>query len=184
MHTEALTRTGVGSPRHPTNPWSITAWFVAGREAALFATRWGMLLRPGGILSARRRDVILPQDVNFSVDHILLRILEPKTRFRAARHQSSKLEAPDLTLIAWIGLGALKPHEYLWTGSSSALRHRLDKVLLKFGLPITTMNRQKPMTLASCRPGGATFMISQTESAEMVQQRGCWLSLKVMNLYI
>lgn len=33
-----------------------------------------------------------PRDVRFSIDHALLKILEPKTRFRAACHQSSKLE--------------------------------------------------------------------------------------------
>ena len=154
------------------------------REAALFALCWGMLLRPGELMAARRRDVIFPQDVRFSIDHILLRILEPKTRFRAARHQNSKLEAPDLMRVAWIGLGDLRPEEPLWPGSSSTLRHRLDKILLKLGLPIKEMNGQKPMTLASFRPGGATYMISLTESAEMVQRRGRWLSLKVMNIYL
>ena len=48
------------------------------------------------------QDVVFPQDVRYSIDHILLRIMEPKTRFRAARHQSSKLEAPDLMQVAWI----------------------------------------------------------------------------------
>lgn len=33
------------------------------REAAIFAMCWGMLLRPGELLNAFRRDVVFPQDV-------------------------------------------------------------------------------------------------------------------------
>lgn len=113
-----------------------------------------------------------------------LKILEPKTRFRAARHQSSKLEPADLILVAWIGIGLLKPHEAIWPGSSSTLRHRLDRVLSKLGLPTKTMNHQKPLTLASFRPGGATYLIGLTEYADLVRRRGHWISLKVMDIYL
>ena len=106
-----------------------------------------MLLRSGELLNARRKDVIFPHDVRWSIDHVLLKILEPKTRFRAARHQSSKLEPPDLIAVAWIGIGRLKPHEHIWPCSPSTLRHRLDKVLAKLGLPTKMVNKQKPLTL-------------------------------------
>ena len=154
------------------------------REAALFAMCWGMLLRSGELLNACRRDIVFPQDVRYSIDHVLIKILEPKTRFRAARHQSSKLEPPDLIQIAWIGLGRLKPHEKVWPGSPSTLRHRLDKVLTWLGLPIKVVNQQKPLTLASFCPGGATYLIGLTESAELVRRRGRWLSWKVMDIYL
>lgn len=154
------------------------------REAAIFAMCFGMLLRIGELLNARRVDVVFPQDVRFSIDHVLLRILEPKTRFRAARHQCSKLEPPDLIQVAWMGLGHLKPFERIWPGSSSTLRSRLDKVLSKLGLPIRVKNHVKPLTLASFRPGGATFLIGLTESAEVVRRRGRWISLKVMDIYL
>ena len=90
------------------------------REAAIFAMSWGMLLRIGEVLSAKRSDVVFPQDVDvvfpqevdvvfpqdveFSIDK---KILEPKTRFRAARHQSSRLEPPDLGLTKESGLSLL-----------------------------------------------------------------------------
>ena len=154
------------------------------REAGIFAMCWGMLLRIGELLNAKRSDIVFPQDVRFSIDHVLLKILEPKTRFRAARHQSSKLEPPDLITVAWIGLGHLKPYEPIWPSSSSTLRSRLDKVLSKLGLPTKTINSQKPLTLASFRPGGATFLIGLTESSELVRRRGRWLSLKVMDIYL
>ena len=90
------------------------------REAAIFAMSCGMLLRIGEVLSAKRSDVVFPQDVDvvfpqevdvvfpqdveFSIDK---KILEPKTRFRAARHQSSRLEPPDLGLTKESGLSLL-----------------------------------------------------------------------------
>ena len=154
------------------------------REAGIFAMCWGMLLRIGEILQAKRSDIIFPQDVRFSIDHVLLRIMEPKTRFRAARHQSSKLEPPDLIAIAWIGLGRFKPYERIWPCSSSTLRSRLDRVLAKLGLPTKSSSAQRPLTLASFRPGGATFLISLTESADFVQRRGRRISLRVMNIYL
>ena len=142
------------------------------------------LLRSGELLNACLRDIVSPQDVRFSIDHVLIKILEPKTRFRAARHQSSKLEPPDLIQVAWIGLGRLKPHEKVWPGSPSTVRHRLYKVLTRLGLPIKVVNQQKPLTLASFGPGGATYLIGLTESAELVRRRGRWLLLKVMDIYL
>lgn len=83
-----------------------------------------------------------------------------------------------------MGLGDLKPHEKLWNLSSSTLRSTLDRVMLRLGLPIHQKRKIKPMTLASFRPGGATFLISQTESSELVQRRGRWASLRVMQVYL
>lgn len=154
------------------------------REAAIFALAWGGLFRVGEIIAATRADLIFPQDVMHSIDHVLLKIKEPKTRFRAARHQSGKLEAPDLIEVCWIGLGDLKSGDRLWHGSASTLRSRLDKALSRLGLPITTQGKAKPMTLASFRPGGATHLIAQTESAEMVRRRGRWASMRVMEIYL
>lgn len=114
----------------------------------------------------------------------LIKIMEPKTRFRAARRQSSKLEPPDLIQVAWMGIGKLMPRERIWPSSPSTLRHRLDKVLSKLGLPTKMVNKQKPLTLASFRPGGAIYLIGLTESSELVRRRGRWISLKVMDIYL
>lgn len=154
------------------------------REAGVFALAWGGLFRIGEILSATRADLVFPHDVMHSIDHILLKVREPKTRFRAARHQSGKVEAPDLIETCWLGLGDLRKDEKLWPGSSSTLRSRLDKVMSRLGLPTTTKSKVKPMTLSSFRPGGATHLIALTESAETVRRRGRWASMKVMEVYL
>lgn len=104
---------------------------------ASFALCWGMFLRPGELVNAMG--------------------------FQDARHQSSKLEPADLIDVAWIELGKLKPHELIWPFSLSTRRHRLDKTLLKLGLPIKTVKNEKPLTLASFRPGGTTYLINQPD---------------------
>ena len=42
------------------------------------------------MLDASRKDLVMPGDVDNSIDDILLKIREPKTRYRAARHQAGK----------------------------------------------------------------------------------------------
>ena len=119
-----------------------------------------------------------------TIDHVLLRIKEPKTRFRAARHQTGKLEQVDLIAVCWLGLGHLNKWESLWPFSSATLRSRLDKVMSRLGLPTHPRKGNRPVTLASLRPGGATYLIGVTESAELVRRRGRWISLKVMEIYL
>ena len=131
-----------------------------------------------------RRDLILPRDVAGSIDYVLLRIKEPTARFRAARHQSGKLEQPDLIEVVRISLGDLHAHDKLWPLSGATLRGRLIKILAKRKLPCKTGHSPKPLTLASLRPGGATWLITQTESAELVRRRGWWISYKTMECYL
>ena len=60
--------------------------------AGLLDLSWGGICRIGEVLAAYRRDHILPSDVMRTSASVLLRVQEPKTRFRAARHQVAKVE--------------------------------------------------------------------------------------------
>ena len=154
------------------------------REAACFALAWGALLRIGEVVAATRRDIILPCDVQHSVSYLLLRIWEPKTRFKAARHQAGKLEQPDLILVVQLGFQHLQKHERLWPFSAATLRQRLNKVLQRLYLPWKADSKPRPLTLASFRAGGATWLISQSDSSELVRRRGRWISIQTMEIYI
>ncbi len=154
------------------------------REAACFALAWGALLRIGEVVAATRADIVLPCDVQFSVSYLLLRISEPKTRFKAARHQAGKMEQPDLIMVVQLGFQYLQRHEPLWPFSAATLRQRLNKVLQKLCLPWKAGSKPRPLTLASFRAGGATWLISQCESAELVRRRGRWVSVQTMEIYI
>ena len=154
------------------------------REASCFALCFGALLRSGELLAASRKDLIFPQDVGGTLDHILIKILEPKTRFRAARHQASKVEQGDLIRVISLGLYNLHPSEALWPLSGSTLRGRLTKALERLGLPTNPGSRPKALTLASFRAGGATWLISKSESVEVTRRRGRWVSVKVLETYL
>ena len=51
-------------------------------------------------------------------------------------------------------------------------------------LPTTKGGYQKPLTLGSRQPGGATWLLHTTENAEVVRRRGRWISKKVMESYL
>ena len=74
------------------------------KEAGLFALMWGGLCRPGEVITALREHLVLPQDVMRSQLFALLRIEEPKTRRRAAKHQAAKVDLPDLLEVLIIAL--------------------------------------------------------------------------------
>ena len=176
---------------HIAMPHQVLCALIAGawywgwvREAAVFALAWGALLRIGEILAAFRSDLILPSDVLFTIDHALLKVSEPKTRFRAARHQCGKLEHPDLLEVVRVGFERLRPTERLWPFSGSTLRSRLTKLLVKLGLPSSNREVPRPLSLASFRPGGATYMISVCDNSEQVRRRGRWASHRIMEIYL
>ena len=50
-------------------------------------------------------------------------------------------------------------------------------------LPWKAGSKPRPLTLASFRAGGATWLISQCESSELVRKRGRWVSIQTMEIY-
>ncbi|CAE7271721.1 unnamed protein product, partial [Symbiodinium microadriaticum] len=153
------------------------------REAGIFALSWGGLLRIGEATSALRSDLILSADVLHLQRHALIRIEEPKTRMRMARHQSAKIEQSDLVELLHLAFADLEASNRLWAQSPQMLRRRFDWVLERIGLP-SARTGKKQLDLGSFRPGGATFLLSQTEDSELVRRRGRWASQRVMEIYI
>ena len=80
--------------------------------AAVIALMWSGLLRPGELLAATRGDLLLPSG-DRAVPLGLLAIKDPKTRFSNARHQSAKIDMPDMLKIVELFLAPLKVYERL-----------------------------------------------------------------------
>lgn len=118
---------------------------------------------------------MLPFDTEFTNKFALLAISEPKTRFTVARHQSTKVDAPDLLRVIDLAFRDLDGREKLWPFSSQTLRNRFKALLnsLSLGGPV-----------GSHSPGGATWLLQSTEQAELVRRRGRWISSKVMEVYL
>eukprot|EP00435_Cladocopium_sp_Y103_P050885 s1879_g15.t1 len=152
--------------------------------AGVVALMWAGLLRPGEVLSATRSDLLLPIDGDATIPFGLLSIRDPKTRLTHARHQSAKIDAPDLLRVITLFLGPLKQHQQLWPMSGNTLRSRLYSVLQALKLPATVYNNCRPLELASIRAGSATWLMSTLENPEFLQRRGRWANKKMMDIYV
>ena len=154
------------------------------RTAGAIAFCFGGLLRPGEMITACRKQLLLPSDVAGSVSYALLSILEPKTRFRAARHQYAKVDIPDLLRVLELAFASVASSGKLWPFSGQTLRMRFQSLMKAIGLPLSTFGGMKPLDLGSLRAGGATWLMQTTESSDFVQRRGRWINGRVMNIYL
>lgn len=154
--------------------------FVAG----VLALGFGAMLRPGEVCSALRKDLLLPRDVDHTVDYGLLSIREPKSRFTHARHQSAKIDSPDLMAVIDMAFGQLPGGERLWPYSSQTLRSRFRSLLAALKLPVSSTPHLRALDLGSLRSGGATYVIQVTEDSELCRRRGRWASMKMMDIYV
>ena len=152
--------------------------------AGLLALGWGSLLRTSEMTHALRSDLLLPSDTFFTNKFALLALREPKTRFVSARHQSAKLDIPDLLSLVETAFHHLEGHQRLWPFSDQTLRHRFSDILKVLHLDSASLKCSKTLDLGSLRPGGATWMMQTCEDSELVRRRGRWLNQRVMEIYI
>ena len=153
-------------------------------EAAVFGMAWSGLLRVGELIAATKGDLILPHESAPGTHYILLRIQEPKTRGKGARHQSARIEPGDVVRLATAVFRRHSPSQKLWPYSAQTLRRRFDNLLSAVGLSHGKCAKGRPYDLGSLRPGGATRLLNKTEDCSLVQRRGRWLSYKVMTIYL
>ena len=176
---------------HPALPLSVLlamlsvalAWGWA-YEAAVISMSWAGLLRIGEVLQSKRADLVLPGDSAPGVSFALLKIQEPKTRGRHARHQAARVDQSDIVSLLNAVYGPMAPHEALWPFSAATLRKRFNALLNAVGLPCEKRDGKLPFSLGSLRPGGATFLLQACENSELVRRRGRWLSTRVMEIYL
>ena len=176
---------------HVALPWQVlTALIVVAftwgwnRVAGVIALSWGGLTRIGEVLKAYRKHLVLPKDLGYTIQYALLQIEEPKTRFRAARHQVARLDHPQLLQVIQLSFQDLKQHERLWSFSPQTLRNRFQRLLAAVKLDQLPAGLSKGLDLGSLRAGGASWMMLVTEDSEMVRRRGRWLSSKIMEIYV
>ena len=152
------------------------------REACVIALAWTGVLRVGEVVAACRRDLVLPCDAAPGFLCALLKIRQPKTRGRAARHQ--RVEPTDVVQLQEAIFKRAAPSEKLWHLSPATLRRRFNSLQAALGLVATDGSEDFIYALASLRPGGATHWLQVTEDAEFVRRKGRWVSAKVLEIYL
>ena len=176
---------------HVALPWqvllaAVTTALMWGwpRVAGVLALTFGALMRIGETLTSRRGDLLLPEDVGNTVSYCLVSIQEPKTRFKAARHQSARLDQPDLLAVVRLAFSGLAFGCKLWPYSASTLRSRFDVIMARLGTDKWQGQGSSKLDLGSLRAGGATWLLQCSEDAELVRRRGRWLNSRTMEIYI
>jgi hypothetical protein len=154
------------------------------RVAGCLALSFGALLRPGELLGAMRRDLLLPSDLGGSVPFALLSIKEPKNRFTYARHQTAKADSSDLVKVIEFAFAKIPETERLWPLGPQTLRNRFKSLLRALQLPSENPSHPKALDLGSLRSGGATFIIQMTENTELCRRRGRWANPRMMDIYV
>ena len=98
-------------------------------EACIFMMTWTGLLRIGEALSTRREDLILPRDAEPGFHSVLIKIRQPKTRGRAAKHQSTRIDFPDVVRLLDATFNGLSRSDLLWPQSPATLRRKFNLLL-------------------------------------------------------
>ena len=115
---------------------------------------------------------------------VYLSVKEPKTRFRAARHQSFKVDHPQLVRLIRAAYKNLAEGDFLWHMSPATLRSRCAKLLGAISLTPGLVPGVKDFDLGSLRAGGATWLMLMLDDPEKVRRRGRWVTNKVMEVYV
>ena len=107
------------------------------RVAAVILLSFHACTRPGEVLNAFRRDVVLPSDLGAEPGSpCYLRILKPKPGRRGlGRTQHAKVRDTHSSHILSDILGQLKPEERIFPGSGGSFRTRWDHLLRRLKVP-------------------------------------------------
>ena len=176
---------------HVALPWQILlaavvtsalwGWFDV---AAILCISWGGLARIGEVLKAQRKHLILPGDVGRTEPFALLQIEEPKTRFKAARHQVARVDQPQLVSLIESVFEKYNPERFLWGASPQTLRFRFQRILGALKISSLPDGLSRGLDLGSLRAGGASWLLLTSEESELVRRRGRWISHKIMEVYV
>ena len=146
--------------------------------AGALAIGWGSLLRQGEIFGLQRRNLLFPSDCGNSVPYCLVLLMEPKTRFTAARHQSTSLDIPQVAALAFERLSLTR---YIWPFSLQTFRNRFKIVLSAIGLPTVHSTSMKALDSGSLRAAGAFWWQNQRIMEVYVQEVGSLIYLQYLD---
>ena len=111
--------------------------------------------------------MVIPSDVGFT--HLSF---FQQTRYKAARHQMSRMEYADLVDLVSCAFGSLADDKRLWCFSPQSLRNALQQ----------HATAERGLDLGSL--GGTTHLLLATEDAELIRRRGRWLAQPTMEVYL
>ncbi len=151
------------------------------RWAATTVLAFEGICRPGEVLSALRRDLLLPSDlVVENPATCFLRVREPKGRFRGlGKIQHVKINSQTVVDFLSSVMGPLSRGEPLYPGSPSSYRRRWDRILSFLNIPI-----RLGLTPASLRGGGAVRAYRADEDIAKLMWRMRLKNIETLQHYL
>jgi hypothetical protein len=154
--------------------WRWTGWC-----ALTLACFYG-ICRVGELQSAKRSDLLTPQDLFEEGCRIYLLIREPKSRGRGARVQHATITGPKWVLSFLCEFYDNLPRsQSLYPGSAGVYRRRWDYVLKALGVP-----KELSVTPGSLRGGGAVAAFRSGTPLSEVQWRMRLLRQTTLSYYL
>ena len=151
------------------------------RVAFLISLGFTAFLRPIDFFQARRRHLILPSDVLGTGGSLWLRIMDPKSGMRQARHQIARCDEDWVIRIAEALYAAAPKESFLWPASRGMFAKRWKAIGEYLDIP-TEMGRG--VSPASLRPGGVTSYYLATEDLARLIRRARWTDASQLQIYI
>ena len=151
--------------------------------ALALVTGFDCMARPGELLAAERRNLVLEDDLpgGLAARTAFFIVEKPKTRRTAARQQHVRIRRGDVIDALTRRYGALPRAARLWPYSPYQFRQRWDRCCDALGLPHVDGTGFTP---ASLRAGGASFLYAETDRVDVVHWRGRWVGERSVESYV
>ncbi len=147
--------------------------------AAVLMIAFDGLLRPGEVALLTRLDLRLPSDgQGLPTTVVVVQLRVPKTRRRAARHQSVVLRRPEVVAALTALLWEVPRGAQLCGGGTQGLRARFRALLRGLGIDDTLYSP------ASLRPGGAIAFHLRHDDLGRLLYHGRWDSVRTGQHYL
>ena len=174
-------------PSVPRSPLPVT-WLEAMVVAAISMSWLNMatsllvsffaLLRPAELYGLAREDVLTEQEHHMG-PFLLVRVKQPKSRWRGAKQQYVRLDEPRVVVGLTKLLSRLPVQALIWPMSPSRFATRLKR------LSQVVVGNSFGVLPSSLRTGGATwFFQASEEHLQRLLWRGRWRDARVLGSYI
>ena len=180
----AIERTEPSIPRAPLPLLWLQAFVVTAlsfrswRMASALLLGFFALLRPAELYGLRRSDILMETE-HFMGHFILVRVLEPKSRWKGARQQYVRVDHPLVVQALQVLLGRLSMQDLIWPWSPGRFALRLKR------LSQAVTGNPTGVLPSSLRTGGATWLFQSTgEDLPRLLWRGRWRDARVLASYI
>ena len=150
--------------------------------ASLVAFAWSALCRMGEVLTAARKHLMLPRDTADGLHRAFLRIMQPKSRWKAAKQQLARCDEWWVIKLLDLLYGLAPGSQILWPMSAAAFRGRWNR--LCGALDVPHVESESGVTPGGLRGGGATALYEETEDLPLVRRRGRWMREATVEIYL